>query len=213
MAAAIEFRDRTMQHAACGGWRGRGGSPDPLYKVTITPRGHALGSTHTLPEAARHTLDEAYLRGQLVTLLAGRAAEWPFLGTASSGADDDIRRATETARAMVARWGMTAELGPGDFRQSDDHPFLGQSIARPRAHADATAASIDTAVIALLKSAEAQAGDTLKPYRDRVARLVDALETNETLDIDEICACLDPQSKVIRLTPPAGLSPPDNPAP
>jgi len=179
---------------------------DPLYKVTIIPRGHALGGTHMLPDSERHTLDEDYLRGQLVTLLAGRAAERLFLGSVSSGADDDIRRATETARAMVARWGMTEELGPVDFRQSEDHPFLGQAIARPRAHADATAAAIDTAVIALLKSAEAQAGATLKAQRDRVAQLVDALEAKETLDLDEIRACLDPQSKVTRLARPTGLS-------
>ncbi|MFT6773535.1 MAG: cell division protease FtsH [Paracoccaceae bacterium] len=137
---------------------------DPLYKVIIISRGRALGGTHMLPENERHTLDEDYLRGQLVTLLAGRAAEKLLIGTVSSSAGDDIRRASELARAMVARWGMTEELGPVDLRQSEDQPFLGQSIAQPRGHADATEAQLDAAVIALLKEAERQAAETLAAH-------------------------------------------------
>ncbi len=179
---------------------------DPLYKVTIIPRGHALGGTHMLPESERHTLDEDYLRGQLVTLLAGRAAEKLLIGTVSSGADDDIRRVTDLARSMVARWGMTEELGPVDLRQSEDHPFLGQSIAQPRDYADATAAQVDAAVIALLKEAEAQATGILSEHRPQVELLVTSLETKETLDFDEIRRCLDPDSKVTPLKrPPRGF--------
>jgi cell division protease FtsH len=184
---------------------------DPLYKVTIIPRGHALGGTHMLPEGERHTLDEDYLRGQLVTLLAGRAAEKLLIGTVSSGADDDIRRATELARSMVARWGMTGLLGPVDLRQSEDHPFLGQSIAQPRNYADATAAKVDAAVITLLKDAEQQAADILAGHRSRVEHLVSSLEAKETLDFDEIRRCLDPDSKVTPLKRPkdgAGKVPP-----
>ncbi len=175
---------------------------DPLYKVTIIPRGHALGGTHMLPETERHTLDEDYLQVQLVTLLAGRAAERLFLGTVSSGADDDIRRATELARSMVARWGMTEELGPVDLRQSEDHPFLGQSIAQPRDFADGTAAQVDAAVIELLKTAEASAAKVLAKHKSRVEHLISELETEETLEFDEIQACLDPDSKVTKLKPP-----------
>jgi cell division protease FtsH len=169
---------------------------DPLYKVTIIPRGHALGGTHSLPESERHTLDEAFLRDQLVTLLAGRAAERLFLGTVSSGADDDIRRATELARSMVARWGMTKELGPVDLRQSEDHPFLGRSIAQPRSHSDSTAAQVDQAIINLLNEAEARATATLKEHNRQIEELVSALEAKETLDFDEIQLCLDPEQKV-----------------
>ncbi|MCP5085663.1 MAG: ATP-dependent zinc metalloprotease FtsH [Rhodobacteraceae bacterium] len=172
---------------------------DPLYKVTIIPRGRALGGTHMLPEAERHTLDEDFLRTQLVTLLAGRAAEKLLLGTVSSGADDDIRRATEMARSMVARWGMTEEMGPVDLRQSEDHPFLGQSIAQPRGHADATAAHVDEAVIAILKNAEEQATTLLTKQKNRLCRLIEQLEAQETLDLDEIRTCLDPDSKVTPL--------------
>ncbi|MCP1168811.1 AAA family ATPase, partial [Limimaricola sp. ASW11-118] len=121
---------------------------DPLYKVTIIPRGRTLGGTHMMRETERHTLDEPYLRAQLATLLAGRAAEKLLIGTVSSGADDDIRRATMLARSMVARWGMTTELGPIDLRQSEDQPFIGQSIAQPRNHADETAGQVDQARLA-----------------------------------------------------------------
>lgn len=169
---------------------------DPLYKVTIIPRGHALGGTHSLPEGERHTLDEAFLRAQLATLLAGRAAERLFLGTVSSGADDDIRRATAIARSMVARWGMTEELGPIDLRQSEDHPFLGRSIAQPRSHSDTTAAQVDQAIINLLTEAEARATATLKEHKHRIEKLVSKLEAKETLDFDDIQLCLDPEHEV-----------------
>lgn len=183
---------------------------DPLYKVTIIPRGQALGGTHTLPESERHTLDEEYLRAQLVILLAGRAAERLFLGTVSSGADDDIRRATEQARAMVARWGMTEDLGPVNLRQSEDHPFLGRSMAQPRSHSDATAAAVDHAVIELLKTAEAAATEALVQHRGQVERLVSQLEADETLDFDAIRACLDPDRVVAQPAqplPPVGKVP------
>ncbi|MBU2487039.1 MAG: ATP-dependent zinc metalloprotease FtsH [Alphaproteobacteria bacterium] len=165
---------------------------DPLYKVTIIPRGRSLGSTHMLPEHERHTLPEAYLRGQLTTLLAGRAAEKVLLGSVSSGADDDIGRATTLARSMVARWGMDPEIGPVDLRESEDHPFLGQQIAQPRTFADETAARVDQAVITLLHEAEKQAVHLIDEHRDQVMRLVVRLEAEETLDLDAIKACLGP---------------------
>ncbi|MGO4910359.1 ATP-dependent zinc metalloprotease FtsH [Pseudorhodobacter sp. W20_MBD10_FR17] len=163
---------------------------DPLYKVTIIPRGHSLGSTHMLPENERHTLPEAYLRVQLTTLLAGRVAEKLFLGSVSSGADDDIRRATALARSMVSRWGMDPDIGPVDLRESEDHPFLGQQIARPRSFADATAARVDKAVIDLLRAAEKQAMRVLEDHRPQVLLLIERLEADETLGFDAIKSCL-----------------------
>ncbi len=181
---------------------------DPLYKVTIIPRGHALGGTHMLPEIERHTLPEDYLKAQLVTLLAGRAAEKVLVGTVSSGADDDIRRATDIARSMVSRWGMDPEIGPVDLRESDDHPFLGQRIAQPRSFSDATAARVDAAVIALVHRAEAEAIALIETHREAIARLVTRLEAEETLDADTIRACLAPTGSVTPLpvTPPRRLS-------
>ena len=174
---------------------------DPLYKVTVIPRGRTLGGTHMLEEQERHTLDEDHLRTTLSILLAGRAAERALLGTVSSGADDDIRRATALARSMVARWGMTEALGPVDLREQDEHPFLGRSMAQPRAHAEATAAMVDAQVIALLKGAEADATALLDAHRTEVEALVDALEAHETLDFPSIAACLDPTPAAEARTP------------
>ena len=147
-----------------------------------------------LPENERHTLPEPYLRGQLTTLLAGRAAEKLLMKSVSSGADDDIHRATAIARSMVARWGMDDEIGPIDLRDSDDHPFLGQTIAKPRNFADATAARVDAAVQVLLKAAEAQATDILAQHKDKVTALATTLEREETLDANAIRKCLDPDN-------------------
>ncbi|NNU79864.1 ATP-dependent zinc metalloprotease FtsH [Halovulum dunhuangense] len=163
---------------------------DPLYKVTIIPRGRSLGGTHMLPQTERHTLPEGYLCGQLAVLLAGRAAERLLLGSASSGADDDIRRATELARSMIARWGMSETLGPIDLREEENHPFLGRSIAEPRSHADQTAAAVDREVIALLQQADATATEILSAHRQQVEALAQGLEREETLDADRVAQML-----------------------
>jgi len=163
---------------------------DPLYKVTIIPRGRSLGGTHMLGREERHTLPESYLRAQLAILMAGRAAEKLLVGSVSSGAQDDIKRATELARSMVAGWGMDDEIGPVDLRQSEEHPFLGQSIAQPRDVADATAARVDAQVIGLLKQAEARATEILTAHRDGLEGLIDRLEREETLDAAAIARAL-----------------------
>ncbi|MEQ9124420.1 MAG: cell division protein FtsH, partial [Alphaproteobacteria bacterium] len=165
---------------------------DPLYKVTIIPRGRSLGATHFQPEEERHTLPVEYLRAQLVTALGGRAAEKVFLGGVSSGADDDIRRATRLARAMVARWGMSEEIGPVDLRESDEHPFLGRELAAPRTYADATAAKVDAVVAAMLRDAEAEAVRLLEGARGRFEALFARLEAEESLDHAAIEASLGP---------------------
>ncbi len=165
---------------------------DPLYKVTIIPRGRALGATYQLPEEERHTLPEAYLRARLAVMLAGRAAEKEILGEISSGADDDIRGATQLARAMVARWGMSEELGPMDLRESDEHPFLGREIALPRRFSEESASAVDKAVRALLIVEEARALEIIRAHRARIEALVKALEADESLDRAAIEAELKP---------------------
>lgn len=147
-----------------------------------------------LSREEHHTLPEDYLRNQLTILLGGRAAEKLLLGTVSSGADDDIKRATELARSMVARWGMTEELGPVDLRQREDHPFLGQSMAQPREHAEQTAAAVDKAVISLLKEAEDSAHRLISRRRRAMEALVARLEEKETLAAEEIEACIGPKT-------------------
>ncbi|UCE88361.1 MAG: ATP-dependent zinc metalloprotease FtsH, partial [Pseudomonadota bacterium] len=165
---------------------------DPLYKVTIIPRGRALGGTQQLPEEERHTLPEEYLLDRLAVILAGRSAEQELIGTVSSGADDDIRQATALARAMVARWGMSRDIGPVDLRQSEEHPFLGREIAQPRRYSEHSAQAVDQAVQQMLGEAEQRAIEILRAQRNRLEQLVAELEKQETLHRTDIENCLGP---------------------
>ena len=165
---------------------------DPLYKVTIIPRGRALGVTHQLPSEERHTLPESYLKDRLAVALGGRVAEHELLGSISSGADDDIRTATALARAMVSRWGMSDELGPVDLRDSDEHPFLGREVALPRHFSEAAAGAVDRAVRTLLIAEETRAREVIDAHRAGMEKLVAALEAEESLDRSQIEAALGP---------------------
>jgi cell division protease FtsH len=167
---------------------------DPIHKVTIIPRGRALGGTHQLPVIERHTLPEEYLRDRLAVILGGRASEKVFLDSLSSGADEDIRTATQLARAMVGRWGMSDEIGPVDVRDSDDHPFLGREIAQPRRFSEETARQADKAVHKMLVEAETRATETIEAHRTQVAKLIGALEAQETLDLAAVAAALGPKA-------------------
>jgi cell division protease FtsH len=146
-----------------------------------------------LPELERHTLPEDYLRDRLTVLLGGRAAEQLFLGSLSSGAEDDIRQATELTRRMVGRWGMSGEIGPLDVRESDEHPFLGREIAQPRRFSDETAKAVDVAVKRLVGEAHERAHEVLAKHRSQIERLIAALEDKETLDRSDVAACLGPK--------------------
>ena len=168
---------------------------DPLYKVTIIPRGHALGGTHQLPEEERHTLPEEYLRDRLAVTLGGRSAEKELLGSVSSGADDDIRQATSLARAMVGRWGMSGDIGPVDLRDSEEHPFLGREIAQPRRFSEASAQAVDEAVRGLLHEAEEQALAVIRGHRPALEQLITLLERRETLHREQIEQCLGPVAR------------------
>jgi cell division protease FtsH len=169
---------------------------DPLYKVTIIPRGRALGGTQQLAEEERHTLPEDYLRDRLAVILGGRSAERELLDSVSSGADDDIQQATRLARAMVARWGMSEDIGPVDLRESEDHPFLGRQMAQPRRYSEHAAQAVDQAVHKLLLEAEAVASETIRTHRDRLDALIVELEENETLHREQIEACLGARAPV-----------------
>ncbi len=166
---------------------------DPLYKVSIVPRGRALGGTQQLPEQERHTLPEEYLRARLTVMLGGRTAERELLGSVSSGADDDIRQATALARAMVARWGMSEEIGPVDLREAEEHPFLGREIALPRRFSEVSAQRVDKAVHELLHAAEDNAAQLLRSRRADLDRLITALEAEEDLERDRLEQLLGPR--------------------
>jgi cell division protease FtsH len=170
---------------------------DTLHKVSIIPRGRALGVTQQLPEEDRYTLPEDYLHDRLAVMLAGRAAEKLLLGSLSSGADDDIRQASSLARAMVARWGMAEEIGPMDLRESEEHPFLGREMAQPRHHSDATAKAVDQAVRELLREAESRAEALITGKRPLVERLSAELEREETLYREAIAEILGNSAAVL----------------
>jgi len=168
---------------------------DPLYKVSIVPRGRALGGTQQLPEQERHTLPEDYLKDRLAVMLGGRTAERERLGTVSSGADDDIRQATALARSMVARWGMSQTIGPVDLRDSEEHPFLGREIAQPRRFSESSAQAVDKAVRDLLNEAEQRAAAVLHEHGADLDRLTGTLEEEEHLDRPRIESLLGPRQK------------------
>jgi cell division protease FtsH len=170
---------------------------DPLYKVSIIPRGRALGGTQQLAEQERHTLPEDYLKDRLAVMLAGRSAERERLGTVSSGADDDIRQATALARSMVARWGMSKAIGPVDLRDSEEHPFLGREIAQPRRFSESSAQAVDQAVRELLNEAEGRALAVLHERSADLDRLTLALEEEEDLDHERIEALLGPRRHAV----------------
>lgn len=170
---------------------------DPLYKVTIIPRGRALGGTHMVPTEERHTLPEEYLLDRLSISLAGRCAEKIFLGGVSSGADDDIKTATQLARAMVSRWGMSDEIGPIDVRQSEEHPFLGREIAQPRRFSEVMSSKVDEAVLKLLRDAEERGQEIITTHRTVIEELIKKLMAEETVDHDEIEAILSSRKKAV----------------
>jgi cell division protease FtsH len=165
---------------------------DPLYKVSIIPRGRALGGTQQLPEEERHTLPEEYLRDRLAMIMGGRSAEKELLGSVSSGADDDIRTATALARAMVSRWGMSADVGPIDLRESEEHPFLGREIAQPRRYSEHSSETVDKAVRSLMLESEQRASEIIQQHREQLDQLIQQLEEKETLHREDIEKCLGP---------------------
>jgi len=173
---------------------------DPLYRVSIIPRGRALGGTQQLPERERHTLPEEYLRARLAVMLGGRTAERERLASVSSGADDDIRQATMLARAMVSRWGMSEEIGPVDLRDSEEHPFLGREIAMPRRFSESSAQRVDNAVQDLLRAAEASAAQVLRERGGELSRLIQALEGEEDLERGRIETLLGPRPQTAAVT-------------
>ena len=125
-------------------------STDPLHKVTIVPRGMALGLTMQLPEKDRYGLGKKKILGDLRVLFGGRAAEELVIGDISTGAQNDIERATEMARMMVTKWGMSDKIGPISYAEGEEHLFLGREVTRTVNHSEATAVLIDEEVKAFL---------------------------------------------------------------
>ncbi len=158
---------------------------DPLHKVTIIPRGMALGVTVYLPEEDQHTVTKEYLETRLATLMGGRCAEEIFLGKMTTGAGNDIERITELARKMVCEFGMS-KLGPMTYGKKEEQIFLGREIAQHRDFSEDTAKQIDLEVRSFVDVAYQSAYNLLNSNQDIMHRMAAALLERETLDAAEI---------------------------
>jgi cell division protease FtsH len=159
---------------------------DPVHKVTIIPRGRALGVTQFMPEEDRVSYNESQITARLDYLLGGRAAERLVYDDMSTGAADDLKQATRLARLMVTQWGMSDRVGPVFFRASEEHPFLGREMSETRDHSEHTAQLIDEEVSRILREADDRAYRMLEEHRDELERLAEALIEREVLTVSEI---------------------------
>jgi len=163
---------------------------DPLQKVSIIPRGGSLGATEQTPERERYTMKKHYLLDRIAILLAGRAAEKIKYGDVSTGAGDDLKKATQLARNMVCQWGMSDELGPVAFKKGETHPFLGRELAEDRDYSEHTARVIDEEVKRITLGMEKKAHETLDDKPALLNALAAALLAHETLSREEVDAVL-----------------------
>jgi cell division protease FtsH len=164
---------------------------DPLHKVTIIPRGMALGLTMQLPMDDKHTYSKKFLEAQLAILMGGRVAEELFLTQMTTGAGNDIEQATEMARRMVCEWGMSEEMGPLTFGKKEEQIFLGREIAQHRDYSEATAIKIDEQVRTLVKAGYDRAKQIIQDRSDALVRIAEALLEREVLDGSEIKLLID----------------------
>jgi len=159
---------------------------DPLKKVSIIPRGRALGATEQLPEEDRYNLSRSYLLDRIAVMLGGRSAEKLVFNDLTTGAGDDLKQATQLARRMVCQWGMSEKLGPVTFRQGETHPFLGREIAEPKDFSEETARIIDEEVRRIVGEMEEKAEKIIRANRQKLDILAQALVEHETLEKEEV---------------------------
>lgn len=159
---------------------------DPLEKVSIIPRGRALGSTEQIPEEDRHNLSRSYLLGRIAVMIGGRAAEKIIFDDITSGAGDDLKKATQLARRMVCQWGMSDMLGPITFRHGEAHPFLGREMASQKDFSEETARLIDDEIRRILKDMEHKAKEILNSNKDKLDALARNLLERESLSKEEV---------------------------
>jgi cell division protease FtsH len=180
---------------------------DPLHKVTIIPRGMALGVTMQLPIDDKHTYTKEFLESQLAVLMGGRAAEEIFLNHITTGAGNDIERATEIARQMVCEWGMSP-LGPLTFGKKEEQIFLGREIAQHRDYSEDTAIKIDGEVRNIINSGYTRARNILETYREALERVAQGLLDREVLDASELKLLIEGKPLPEKIPPPPPAAPP-----
>jgi cell division protease FtsH len=159
---------------------------DPIHKVTIIPRGMALGVTQQVPVDEKHNYSRDYLNDRIAILLGGRIAEEIMLGQITTGAGNDLERATEMARAMVCEWGMSDAMGPLTFGKKEEQIFLGREIAQRSDYSEDTALRIDQEVKRIVTENYQRALTILEEYRERLQKLADALLAKEVLDGEQV---------------------------
>ncbi|HMH68465.1 MAG TPA: ATP-dependent zinc metalloprotease FtsH, partial [Pinirhizobacter sp.] len=184
---------------------------DPVYKVTIIPRGRALGVTMYLPEGDRYSMNRVAIESQLCSLYGGRVAEELIFGAdkVTTGASNDIERATKMARNMATKWGLSDELGPMSYGEDEDEVFLGRSVTQHKNVSNETARKIDEVVRHTLDRAYARSKELLTTNIDKLHKMADALLQYETIDarqIDDIMNGREPG-------PPADWERKDSPSP
>jgi cell division protease FtsH len=179
---------------------------DKLHKVTIIPRGRALGVTQLVPEEDRMNIGESDLYNRLAFILAGRAAEKLVFGEYSAGAENDLQQATRIARKMVSHWGMSERVGPVACHVSNEHPFLGRDVYEQREYGEHTAQIIDEEVSRILGEAATRAAALLAEHRGKLDSLSAALESREMLDDTEVVEIIGPAAprRGDAASPPAG---------
>jgi len=163
---------------------------DPVHKVTIIPRGMALGVTMQLPEDDKHSYTKDYLDTQLAGLMGGRIAEEIFMKHMTTGAGNDIERATDIARKMVCEWGMS-DLGPLSFGKKEEQIFLGREIAQHRDYSEDTAVKIDNEVQKIVRRSYSRARTLIEERSDALVRIAEALLEREVLDGEEVHQLID----------------------
>ena len=163
---------------------------DPVHKVTIIPRGRALGLTQQLPVDDKYNYSKDYLVNRITILLGGRAAEEIVLNQQTTGAGDDLEKATEMARKMICEWGMSDKLGPLTFGKNEEHIFLGREVARQKDYSEATALLIDGEIKRIVLEAASRAKQILQENLEKLHALARALLERETLDGEEIARIL-----------------------
>jgi cell division protease FtsH len=192
MVISLEERRNTAFHEAGHTFVARMiPGTDPIHKVTIIPRGRALGITQQLPLDDRHTYEKSYLLAQISVLMGGRAAEEIFLEHMTTGAGNDIERASELARKMVCQWGMSDSVGPLSLGQKEEQIFLGKELTRHRDYSERTAIMIDEEISKIVTENYERAHRIILENQDTVNRIADALLERESLDAAQVEAIIE----------------------
>jgi cell division protease FtsH len=181
---------------------------DPVHKVTIIPRGRALGVTMQLPEQDRYSMDRERLLSTIAVLFGGRIAEEVFMGQMTTGASNDFERATAIARSMVTQWGMSDEMGPMVYGENEGEVFLGRSITTHKNVSEVTMQKVDAEIKKIIDRQYSLARKLITDNRDKVEAMTKALLEWETIDAEQIQDIIDGRPARPPKPAPAPQSPP-----